>query len=193
MSRPLRSGRAPRPGPDSDGQDATLSSPPRSGRTQCPARARVGPIHLGLACHPTRLSATGYSRPNAPCVPGPALAKAIVDVLWQHPAGAGTFHRGATSTGGLRIGTGPTSRSTSPSSDRLPHGSTSPSSYARANPPTRQTQRRWGGSTPNHPAALQSGMQMGSESPEQHEYLSTRSVMLCSKTITRHARRWKLG
>ena len=101
MSRPLRSGRAPRPGPDSDGQDATLTSPPRSGRAQCPARARVGPDHLGLACHPTRLSATGYSRPNAPCVPGPALAKAIVDVLWQHPAGAGTFHRGATSTGGL--------------------------------------------------------------------------------------------
>ena len=72
MSRPLRSGRAPRPGPDSDGQDATLTSPPRSGRAQCPARARVGPDHLGLACHPTRPSATGYSRPNAPRTPGSA-------------------------------------------------------------------------------------------------------------------------
>ena len=66
----------------------------------------MGLDHLGLACHPTRPSATGYSRPNAPRTPGSAFAKPIVDVLQQHPAGAGTFHRGATSTGGLRIGTG---------------------------------------------------------------------------------------
>ncbi len=30
---------------------------------------------------------------------------------------------------------------------------------------------RWGRSTPNHPAALSLGMQMGSDSPGQHEYI----------------------
>ena len=43
---------------------------------------------------------------------------------------------------------------------------------------------RWGGSTPNHPAALRLGTQMGSDSPGQHEYIfSTKSHALLPKTM----------
>jgi hypothetical protein len=44
----------------------------------------------------------------------------------------------------------------------------SPSSYARA--PDSADPAQVGRVNPNHPAALQSGMKMGSDSPEQHEH-----------------------
>jgi hypothetical protein len=43
-----------------------------------------------------------------------------------------------------------------------------PPQAPRARAPNATSQRRWGGSTPNHPAALRSGMRMGFETPEQH-------------------------
>ena len=100
--------------------------------------------------------------------PGPvrasltALARsAIVDVLAQHPAGAGTFDRGPDRPGATDRTKGRTPTTASPS----------PTPAHRT--PTRRVQRRWGGSTPNHPAALRSGMQMGSDSPEQQHTFST--------------------
>ena len=41
------------------------------------------------------------AEPNPPRPPGSPYPKPMVDGIRQHPAGAGTFHRGATSTGGL--------------------------------------------------------------------------------------------
>jgi hypothetical protein len=43
-----------------------------------------------------------------------------------------------------------------------------PSQAPQERAPNATSQRRWGGSTPNHPAALRSGMRMGFETPEQH-------------------------
>jgi hypothetical protein len=52
--------------------------------------------------------------------------------------------------------------------------STSPLTQApRARAPNVTSQRQWGGSTPNHPAALCSGMKMGFETPEQHHIIYT--------------------
>ena len=49
---------------------------------------------------------------------------------------------------------------------------------------------RWGGSTPNHPAALRLGTQMGSDSPGQHEYIFSLEVScLDPENHTRHTRR----
>ena len=193
MSRPLRSGRAPRPGPDSDGQDATLTSPSpiRPGPVPGPGSGGPGPPWPCLSPHTAQRH--GVQQAQRSLRPRASSRKGNCGRAMAAPSRCRHVPPGCHIDRWARIGTGPTSRSTSPSSDRLPHGSTSPSSNTRANPRLGRPQRRWGGSTPNHPAALQSGMQMGSESPEQHEYLSTRSVMLRSKTITRHARRRKLG
>jgi hypothetical protein len=43
-----------------------------------------------------------------------------------------------------------------------------PSQAPRERAPNATSQRRWGGSTTNHPAALRSGMRMGFKPPEQH-------------------------
>ena len=71
---------------------------------------------------------------------------------------------------GAGCGRGPTTRTASPSPP--PGTSSTPSRFDKPlelheGNPTRRVQRRWGGSTPNHPAALRSGMKMGFDSPEQ--------------------------
>ena len=70
VARPLLSGGAQCPGPDSDGPDTTVTSPSRSGRAQRPARTRLGPDSSWPACHPSRPSATGYSGPERFSHPG---------------------------------------------------------------------------------------------------------------------------
>ena len=193
MSRPLRSGRAPRPGPDSDGQDATLTSPSpiRPGPVPGPDSGGPGPA-LALPVTPHGPAPRGTAGPTLPASQGQLSQRQ----LWTCYGSTQQVQARSTGVPHRPVGSDrnranvaldePLVRSTTPRLDK-------PLELREGKPPTRQTQRRWGGSTPNHPAALQSGMQMGSESPEQHEYLSTRSVMLRSKTITRHARRWKLG
>ena len=53
---------------------------------------------------------------------------------------------------------------------------------------------RWGGSTPNHPAALRLGTQMGSDSPGQHEYIFFLEVSyLDPENHTRHTRRGEVS
>ena len=124
-----------------------------------PGPTRHAPSHVGqslrapLPHDPTRMSHIPLPR-NGPCsgtrwpprlyvskermesLPGKHPSTlAIVDVLWQHPAGAGVFHRRARSTGGGRR-TGSYHAYgkplASPAHRQLPRGSTSPSSYARA-------------------------------------------------------------
>jgi hypothetical protein len=67
--------------------------------------------------------------------------------------------------------TPPDLASTSLSAPSLARASTSgsaPSQAPHERAPNATSQRRWGGSTPNHPAALRSGMRMGFKPPEQH-------------------------
>jgi hypothetical protein len=52
--------------------------------------------------------------------------------------------------------------------DRASTSRSAPSQAPRERAPNATSQRRWGGSTPNHPAALSSEMRMGFKPPEQH-------------------------
>ena len=133
VSRPLRSGRAPRPGPDSDGQDATLTSPSpiRPGPVPGPDSDGPGPA-LALPVTPHGPAPRGTAGPTLPAPRGrPSQSQ-----LWT--CCSSTQQVQARSTGvplrpvGCGSEPGPTSRSASPSSARLPRGTTSPSSYTRA-------------------------------------------------------------
>ena len=180
VARPLLSGGAQCPGPDSDGPDTTVTSPSRSGRAQRPARTRLGPDSSWPACHPSRPSATGYSGPERFSHPGSSHSQGQLLTCRS-----GTQQVQARSTwmpqrpGGLLIDAGvEVVLDNSLARPLLPCGSSTPSIYARA-PRLGRAQRRWGGSTPNHPAALQTGMQMGFEPPEQHE----QSTKLCHVSL----------
>ena len=112
------------------------------------------------------------------------LAMPTVEVPKRHPAGAGAFHLDATTTGGLLIGDGvEVVLDNSLARPLLPRGSSTPAIHARA-PRLGRAQRRWGGSTPNHPAALQTGMQMGFEPPEQHEQSTNQIVSWLAPNTT---------
>jgi hypothetical protein len=67
-----------------------------------------------------------------------------------------------------------TSRS-APSPARASTSRSAPSQAPRERAPNATSQRRWGGSTPNHPAALRLGMRMGFEPPEQHHATRTQN------------------
>ena len=79
VARPLLSGGAQCPGPDSDGPDTTVTSPSRSGRAQRPARTRLDPesrTHLGPPVTPHGPAPRGTAGPNASRTPGQATRKA---------------------------------------------------------------------------------------------------------------------
>jgi hypothetical protein len=59
--------------------------------------------------------------------------------------------------------------------DRASTSRSAPSQAPRERAPNATSQRRWGGSTPNQPAALRSGMRMGFETPEQHHATHSQS------------------
>ena len=164
---------------ESDGPDTTVTSPSRSGRALRPARTRLGPDSSWPACHPSRPSATGYSGPECFSHTGSSHSQSQ---LWT--CRSGTQQVQARSTwmpqrpGGLLFGDGvEVVLDNSLARPLLPRGSSTPAIHARA-PRLGRAQRRWGGSTPNHPAALQTGMQMGFEPPGQHEQ-SINQIVSC--------------
>ena len=137
-----------------------------SGPSCCSARPRAmeqrSPKHHHYRARP------GACKPHGPRPLGNCGRASTASSRCRH------VRPGARSTGGPRIDQGGTPTSASPSptpAHRLP-GEPLPTSYPEATP-TGRVQRRWGGSTTNHPAALRSGMQMGSDSPEQHEQMSS--------------------
>ena len=185
VARPLLSGGAQCPGPDSDGPDTTVTSPSRSGRAQRPARTRLGPDSSWPACHPSRPSATGYSGPERFSHPGSSHSQGQLLTCRS-----GTQQVQARSTwmpqrqGWLLFGAGvEVVLDNSLARPLLPRGSSTPAIHARA-PRLGRAQRRWGGSTPNHPAALQTGMQMGFEPPEQHEQSTNQIVSWLAPNTT---------
>ena len=100
VARPLLSGGAQCPGPDSDGPDTTVTSPSRSGRVQRPARTRFGPGLILARLSPPTAQRHGVQRARMLLAHRvKPLAKPIVDVPKRHPAGAGAFHLDATTTG----------------------------------------------------------------------------------------------
>jgi hypothetical protein len=83
----------------------------------------------------------------------------------------GTSRRLVETAAGAYAPTPPARASTSrsaPSPARTSTLRSAPSQAPRERAPNATSQRRWGGSNPNHPAALCSRMQMGFKHPEQH-------------------------
>ena len=100
VARPLLSGGAQCPGPDSDGPDTTVTSPSRSGRAPAPGPDSFGPGLIMARLSPLTAQRHGVQRARMLLAHRvKPLAKPIVDVPKRHPAGAGAFHLDVTTTG----------------------------------------------------------------------------------------------
>ena len=136
------------------GHHTHVPPPIRSGPAPSPDLVGPGLILALPVTRATRPSATGYSRPNAPREPEPAHRKANSGRAAAAPskcrcAPPGVPHR----RGWLRSGDGVDVVFGKPLVRPTPSGTSSPLSHTRA-PRLGRVQPRWGGSTPNQPAAL---------------------------------------
>jgi hypothetical protein len=148
--RPLRSGRAHAPGPDSDGPDSQQPSPSTHPARRHGKHAALTPPGSALRC------ALPY-----PCTSNRGRASCSTQQVQVRSTGV-PYRRD-----GLRVESGPFRRERQ--APLRPTGTSwhpSPSSYPRA--PDSADSAQVGRVHPNHLAALQSGMQMGFKSPEQH-------------------------
>ncbi len=147
----------------------------RYGTTPSGARAPVGPPPAHAFQHPCPPDSDG---PRV--LPGPGLLPRTASrhgaqgvrttpSPGRSPPGKGNCGRAVPSTQQVQT------RSWTPGLEGayLAYGHPSPSSTLSTPPeerPNGLSRIRWGGSTPNHPAVLRSGMQMGSDSPGQHDH-----------------------